>query len=74
MRRKQSVKKEKERDITHQTGVATEPALGVRDVYPAEEFAGFDNFGEFPEWHAGQVARRVEGEACEEIANSVSRK
>jgi hypothetical protein len=33
----------------------TGDALAIREVHPAEEFAGFENFGEFPEWHPGQA-------------------
>jgi hypothetical protein len=33
----------------------TGDGLAIREVYPPEEFAGFENFGEFPEWHPGQV-------------------
>ena len=33
-----------------------EQSLAVPDTYPAEEFAGFDDFGEFPEWRPGDVA------------------
>lgn len=32
-----------------------EEALAIREVYPPEEFAGFENFGEFPEWHPGEA-------------------
>jgi hypothetical protein len=28
-----------------------EAGMANPDVYPAEEFAGFDGIGEFPEWH-----------------------
>ena len=30
-------------------------ALALREVYPAEEFAGFETFGESPEWQPGQA-------------------
>ena len=30
-------------------------ALALREEYPPEEFAGFGNFGESPEWHPGQA-------------------
>jgi len=33
-------------------------ALAMREVYPPEEFAGFENFGEFPEWQPGQAEER----------------
>ena len=29
--------------------------LGHPDVVPAEEFTCIDGFGEFPEWHPGDV-------------------
>lgn len=34
---------------------ASAEGLAMREVYPPEEFAGFENFGEFPEWHPGQA-------------------
>ena len=30
-------------------------ALAIRESYPAEEFAGFESFGESPEWQPGQA-------------------
>jgi hypothetical protein len=59
MRLKQSSRKEKQRDITHQTWAVSAEALALREVYPAEEFAGFENFGEFPEWHPGQAEHEI---------------
>lgn len=62
MRLKAAIKNEKQRAIPvrrHSSGV---DALAIREVYPAEEFAGFENFGEFPEWHPGQVEASEEPE------------
>jgi hypothetical protein len=33
-------------------------ALAIREVYPAEEFAGFESFGEFPEWRPGEAGKK----------------
>ena len=60
MRRKEYSKDEKEHEINveHATWSAGSEALALRELYPPEEFAGFENFGEFPEWHPGQAARQ----------------
>lgn len=45
-------------------------ALGLREEYPPEEFAGFEIFGESPEWHPGQAGcgdERVSGDQVEII-------
>ena len=57
MRRKQHLREEKRREIAlhHQTWTGSVDTLALREVYPPEEFAGFENFGESPEWHPGQV-------------------
>jgi hypothetical protein len=65
MRHKQNVSKEEQSEIRHQTGAASADALGAREVYPPEEFAGFENFGEFPEWHPGQAEGKISGDEWE---------
>jgi hypothetical protein len=37
----------------------TDETLALREVYPPEEFAGFDGFGEFPEWQPDAGVRAV---------------
>lgn len=39
---------------------ASAEALAMREVYPPEEFAGFENFGESPEWEPGQATEDLE--------------
>jgi hypothetical protein len=60
--RKQRSKNEKPEEITHQTWAARADALAIREVYPPEEFAGFENFGEFPEWHPRQAEAIADSE------------
>lgn len=48
-------KKQGEIAVQGESWTASSSALAIREVYPAEEFAGFENFGEFPEWHPGQA-------------------
>ena len=43
--------------VRREASVYWSGALAIREVYPAEEFAGFESFGEFPEWHPGQAER-----------------
>ena len=43
--------------VRRETSVSWSGALGIREVYPTEEFAGFESFGVFPEWHPGQAER-----------------
>jgi hypothetical protein len=73
MRRKQNSRKEKQDEITHQAWTASADALGMREMYPPEEFAGFENFGEFPEWRPGQAGRRTNDEASGGIVDSDNR-
>jgi hypothetical protein len=56
MRLKAITKKEERREIAARRETPSGgDALAIREVYPPEEFAGFENFGEFPEWHPGQA-------------------
>jgi hypothetical protein len=56
MRHKNSAnKKQDELAEQYRTWTASASALALREVYPAEEFAGFENFGESPEWHPGRA-------------------
>ena len=61
-------KKQDELAVQQQSGTAIPSALALREVYPAEEFAGFENFGEFPEWHPGQAESDISGAVPESIA------
>jgi len=74
MRRKRNSRKERQVEIAHQTWAASADALGMREVYPPEEFAGFENFGEFPEWHPGEAGRTIISETSEGIVDSEIRK
>jgi hypothetical protein len=57
MRRNQRARREKRRETAgDQAWAVASDALAIREVYPAEEFAGFENFGESPEWQPGQAA------------------
>lgn len=49
---------------THQWAASAE-GLAMREVYPPEEFAGFENFGEFPEWHPGQATADLAAQNAE---------
>jgi hypothetical protein len=63
MRFKATVRNEKQPEILVRRQITSGgDALAIREVYPAEEFAGFENFGEFPEWHPGQVESGEEAE------------
>ena len=68
--RYKNAKNEKQGEIAVQceSWTASVAALALREVYPAEEFAGFDNFGEFPEWHPGQAECGV----SEEVPGSIA--
>jgi hypothetical protein len=55
MRRRQAQGNEERREIEVQRRTAADDALALRETYPPEEFAGFGDFGEFPEWHPGQA-------------------
>ena len=56
MRLNATKRTEKQREIlVRRPTTSGGDALAIREVYPAEEFAGFENFGEFPEWHPGQA-------------------
>jgi hypothetical protein len=61
MRAKATIRNEKRRQIGRQTSPGGE-ALAIREAYPPEEFAGFENFGEFPEWHPGEAESGEEPE------------
>jgi hypothetical protein len=54
MRLRSTTNKQREVPARRQTTSGSD-ALAIREVYPAEEFAGFENFGEFPEWQPGQA-------------------
>ena len=69
MRHKQSATNKKHSiDWTeNRTLSISRETLGMREVYPAEEFAGFEVFGESPEWHPGQAACAVDFVSCAEV-------
>ena len=63
MRLRAMAKNEKQREVpARRQTTSGGDALATREVYPAEEFAGFENFGEFPEWHPGQAESNEEPE------------
>jgi hypothetical protein len=56
MRLRATARNEKQREVpARRQTTSGGDALAIREVYPAEEFAGFEDFGEFPEWHPGQA-------------------
>jgi hypothetical protein len=55
MRPKLTIRNENRREIAAEHQTSPSDALAIREVYPPEEFAGFENFGEFPEWHPGEA-------------------
>ena len=63
MRLKATTRDEKRRKVAVRRQISSGgAALAIREVYPAEEFAGFENFGEFPEWRPGQAESVEESE------------
>ena len=63
MRLKATTRNDKQREIlVRRPTTSGGDALAIREVYPAEEFAGFENFGEFPEWQPGQAESGEEPE------------
>jgi len=63
MRLKANIRNERQREIlVRRPTTSGGDALAIREEYPAEEFAGFENFGEFPEWHPGQAESGEEPE------------
>ena len=57
MKPKQKTKNEERNRgaVRYQAWEAPVDALAIREIYPAEEFAGFERFGESPEWEPGQA-------------------
>ena len=69
MRHKHSAdnKKQTESRTEHRVTSVARGALSMREVYPPEEFAGFDIFGESPEWHPGQAGCDVDIASSAEV-------